>query len=133
MDLKRAMLLRLARKNTELYPSDPVKREKVYNKYKVVGLCSLSDTTFVGNGEISALTNLGIYQLLYKRSSAVTLKEITCFFSRFLLSEQQFEIPEEEAEWLGLSLEEAVEKQRQLEHKVPVSSNTTRQAVSPHI
>ncbi|XP_032366448.1 large ribosomal subunit protein bL28m isoform X2 [Etheostoma spectabile] len=65
MDLKRAMLLRLARRETELYPSDPVKREKVYNKYK------------------------------------------------------QFEIPEEEAEWLGLSLEEAVEKQRQLEHKEP--------------
>lgn len=31
---------------------------------------------------------------------------------------QQFQIPEEEAEWVGLSLEEAVEKQRQLEHKV---------------
>ncbi|CAI5693648.1 unnamed protein product [Oreochromis niloticus] len=65
MDLKRAMLLRLARKNTELYPNDPVKREKVYEKYK------------------------------------------------------QFEVPEEEAEWVGLSLEEAVEKQRQLEHKEP--------------
>lgn len=65
MDLKRAMLLRLARKNTELYPDDPDKREKVYNKYK------------------------------------------------------QFEIQEEEAEWLGLSLEQAVEKQRQLEHKEP--------------
>ncbi|KAM6931808.1 large ribosomal subunit protein bL28m [Lycodopsis pacificus] len=64
-DLKRAMLLRLARRNTELYPADPVKREKVYIKYK------------------------------------------------------QFEIPGEEAEWLGLSLEEAVEKQRQLEHKEP--------------
>lgn len=36
------------------------------------------------------------------------------------LSEQQYEIPEEEAEWVGLSLEEAVEKQRQLEHKVSV-------------
>ncbi|XP_018541128.1 39S ribosomal protein L28, mitochondrial-like [Lates calcarifer] len=65
MDLKRAMLLRLARRNSELYPNDPVKREKVYNKYK------------------------------------------------------QFEIPEEEAEWVGLSLEEAMEKQRQLEHKEP--------------
>lgn len=65
MDLKRAMLLRLARKDTELYPDDPMKREKVYNKYK------------------------------------------------------QYEIPEEEAEWTGLSLEEAVEKQRQLEHKEP--------------
>ncbi|KAM7399311.1 hypothetical protein PAMP_018592 [Pampus punctatissimus] len=65
MDLKRAMLLRLARKDTELYPNDSVKREKVYHKYK------------------------------------------------------QFEIPEEEAEWIGLSLEEALEKQRQLEHKEP--------------
>lgn len=65
MDLKRAMLLRLARRDTKLYPNDPVKKEQVYNKYK------------------------------------------------------QFEIPEEEAEWVGLSLEEALEKQRQLEHKEP--------------
>ncbi|XP_022076672.2 39S ribosomal protein L28, mitochondrial [Acanthochromis polyacanthus] len=65
MDLKRAMLLRLARRNTDLYPDDPDKREKIYDKYK------------------------------------------------------QFEVPEEEAEWVGLSLEEAVEKQRQLEHKEP--------------
>ncbi|MBN3310428.1 large ribosomal subunit protein bL28m [Amia ocellicauda] len=66
MDLKRAMLLRLARKDSELYPADPEKREKVYNKYK------------------------------------------------------QFVIPEEEAEWVGLNLEEAVEKQRLLEQKDPV-------------
>uniref|UniRef100_A0A8C7XKJ1 Large ribosomal subunit protein bL28m n=1 Tax=Oryzias sinensis TaxID=183150 RepID=A0A8C7XKJ1_9TELE len=65
MDLKRAMLLRLARKDTELYPNDPAKRETIYSKY------------------------------------------------------MQFQIPEEEAEWVGLSLEEAVEKQRQLEHKEP--------------
>ncbi|XP_026888178.1 39S ribosomal protein L28, mitochondrial isoform X2 [Electrophorus electricus] len=32
---------------------------------------------------------------------------------------KQFEIPEEEAEWMGLSLEEAVEKQRLLERKDP--------------
>lgn len=42
---------------------------------------------------------------------------VDMFFSVFLF-EQQFEIPEEEAEWVGLNLEEAVEKQRQLEHKV---------------
>lgn len=35
-----------------------------------------------------------------------------------VLVRQQFEIPVEEAEWVGLSLEEAVEKQRLLEHKV---------------
>ncbi|KAK6297004.1 hypothetical protein J4Q44_G00331460 [Coregonus suidteri] len=65
MDLRRAMLLRLAFKDTQLYPEDPAKREKIYTKYK------------------------------------------------------QFEIPAEEAEWVGLSVEEAVEKQRQLEHKEP--------------
>ncbi|XP_056329587.1 39S ribosomal protein L28, mitochondrial [Danio aesculapii] len=65
MNLKRAMLLRLARKNTELYPEDQQRREKIYMRYK------------------------------------------------------QFEVPEEEAEWVGLSLEEAVEKQRLLEKKDP--------------
>ncbi|MGH0161410.1 UNVERIFIED_CONTAM: hypothetical protein FKN15_041266 [Acipenser sinensis] len=64
MDLKRAMLLRLARKDTELYPENPAKRETVFNKYK------------------------------------------------------EFVIPAEEAEWVGLSLEEAVEKQRLLEKEV---------------
>lgn len=34
------------------------------------------------------------------------------------LSLQEFAIPEEEAEWVGLSLEEAIEKQRMLEKKV---------------
>ncbi|XP_035647498.1 39S ribosomal protein L28, mitochondrial isoform X1 [Oncorhynchus keta] len=66
MDLRRAMLLRLAFKDTQLYPEDPAKRETIYTKYK-----------------------------------------------------QQFEIPAEEAEWVGLSVDEAVEKQRQLEHKEP--------------
>ncbi|KAK1154547.1 39S ribosomal protein L28, mitochondrial-like isoform X1 [Acipenser oxyrinchus oxyrinchus] len=65
MDLKRAMLLRLARKDTELYPENPAKRETVFNKYK------------------------------------------------------EFVMPVEEAEWVGLSLEEAVEKQRLLEKKDP--------------
>uniref|UniRef100_A0A4W3HVM2 Large ribosomal subunit protein bL28m n=1 Tax=Callorhinchus milii TaxID=7868 RepID=A0A4W3HVM2_CALMI len=66
IDLKRAMLLRLARKDTDLHPNDPVKRESIFNKYKA------------------------------------------------------FAIPEEEAEWVGLSLEEAVEKQRVLEKKAQV-------------
>lgn len=35
-----------------------------------------------------------------------------------LLLSQEFAIPEEEAEWVGLSLEEAIEKQRLLEKKV---------------
>lgn len=35
-----------------------------------------------------------------------------------LLLSQEFVIPEEEAEWVGLSLEEAIEKQRLLEKKV---------------
>lgn len=35
-----------------------------------------------------------------------------------VVGRQQFEVPAEEAEWVGLSLVEAVEKQRLLEHKV---------------
>ncbi|XP_040296946.1 39S ribosomal protein L28, mitochondrial [Bufo bufo] len=65
MELKRAMQMRLAKKDPGLYPNDPVKREQIYSKYK------------------------------------------------------EFEIPLEEAEWVGLSLEEAVEKQRLLEKKDP--------------
>ncbi|KAF7242951.1 39S ribosomal protein L28, mitochondrial [Varanus komodoensis] len=64
MDLKRTLLLRLARRDPSLHPDDPAKREAIYNKYK------------------------------------------------------EFVIPEEEAEWVGLSLEEAMEKQRLLEKKV---------------
>ncbi|XP_075997367.1 large ribosomal subunit protein bL28m [Genypterus blacodes] len=90
MDLKRAMLLRLVRRDSELYPNEPAKRERVYNKYK------------------------------------------------------QFEVPEEEAEWVGLNLEEAVEKQRQLEHKEPeplfktyveklVQDLTVQKLMQPHL
>ncbi|XP_027324797.1 large ribosomal subunit protein bL28m [Anas acuta] len=66
MDLKRTMLLRLARRDPNLHPDDPARREAIYDKYK------------------------------------------------------EFVIPEEEAEWVGLSLEEAIEKQRLLEKKDPV-------------
>ncbi|CAL1534501.1 unnamed protein product [Lymnaea stagnalis] len=59
MTLKREMLLALVRKS--LYPDDPLKREKVYNKYK------------------------------------------------------SFIIPEEEAEWIGLSGDDAVEKAKKLQ------------------
>ncbi|CAH2306842.1 39S ribosomal L28, mitochondrial [Pelobates cultripes] len=65
MELKRAMLLRLATRDPSLHPNDSAKRENIYSKYKA------------------------------------------------------FEIPKEEAEWVGLTLEEAVEKQRLLEKKDP--------------
>ncbi|KAM7333181.1 hypothetical protein ACRRTK_006501 [Alexandromys fortis] len=66
MDLKRGMLLRLARQDPQLHPDDPERRLAIYEKYK------------------------------------------------------SFVIPEAEAEWVGLTLEEAVEKQRLLEEKDPV-------------
>uniref|UniRef100_A0A8C2W3M1 Large ribosomal subunit protein bL28m n=1 Tax=Chinchilla lanigera TaxID=34839 RepID=A0A8C2W3M1_CHILA len=66
MDLKRGMLLRLARQDPQLHPDNPEQRMAIYHKYK------------------------------------------------------EFVIPEEEAEWVGLTLEEAVEKQRLLEEKDPV-------------
>lgn len=34
MQLKREMLVRLAKKDTDLYPEDAEKRETVYNRYK---------------------------------------------------------------------------------------------------
>ncbi|NIG61825.1 39S ribosomal protein L28, mitochondrial [Pontoporia blainvillei] len=66
MDLKRGMLLRLARQDPQLHPDDPDRRAAIYDKYKA------------------------------------------------------FVIPEAEAEWVGLTLDEAVEKQRLLEEKDPV-------------
>ncbi|XP_036134744.1 39S ribosomal protein L28, mitochondrial [Molossus molossus] len=66
MDLKRGMLLRLARQDPQLHPDDPERRAAIYDKYK------------------------------------------------------EFVIQEEEAEWVGLTLDEAVEKQRLLEEKDPV-------------
>lgn len=66
MDLKRGMLLRLARQDPQLHPEDPERRAAIYDKYK------------------------------------------------------EFAIPEEEAEWVGLTLEEAIEKQRLLEERDPV-------------
>ncbi|KAL4835719.1 hypothetical protein H8958_003748 [Nasalis larvatus] len=66
MDLKRGILLRLARRDPQLHPEDPERRAAIYDKYK------------------------------------------------------EFAIPEEEAEWVGLTLEEAIEKQRLLEEKDPV-------------
>lgn len=44
MDLKRTMLLRLARRDPKLHPNDPARREAIYDKYKVgswPGLCCL--------------------------------------------------------------------------------------------
>lgn len=35
MDLKRTMLLRLARRDPNLHPDDPARREAIYDKYKV--------------------------------------------------------------------------------------------------
>ncbi|XP_007093711.1 39S ribosomal protein L28, mitochondrial [Panthera pardus] len=65
MDLKRGMLLRLARQDPQLHPDNPKKRAAIYEKYK------------------------------------------------------EFVIPEAEAEWVGLTLDEALEKQRLLEEKDP--------------
>ncbi|EFB17133.1 hypothetical protein PANDA_008919, partial [Ailuropoda melanoleuca] len=65
MDLKRGMLLRLARQDPQLHPDDPQKRAAIYDRYK------------------------------------------------------EFVVPEAEAEWVGLTWDEAVEKQRLLEEKDP--------------
>lgn len=45
---------------------------------------------------------------------------------------QEFVIPEEEAEWVGLTLDEAVEKQRLLEEKVSVCECQQRYPLGWH-
>ena len=45
--LKREMLIKLARKETDLYPNDPEKQEKIYNKYKKYSL-PLEQAEWVG-------------------------------------------------------------------------------------
>lgn len=86
------MLLRLARQDPQLHPDDPERRAAIYHKYKV--RVSLSP------------------RLLVSVAAAPRPHQALC------LSDQDFSIPEAEAEWVGLTLEEAVEKQRLLEEKV---------------
>ncbi|NXS97394.1 RM28 protein, partial [Jacana jacana] len=65
---------------------------------------------------------------IQKRSTAVDVADqgkqhphhLERLYHLLLLLSQDFVIPEEEAEWVGLSLEEAIEKQRLLEKKDPV-------------
>ncbi|KAH0632089.1 hypothetical protein JD844_020152 [Phrynosoma platyrhinos] len=52
--------------------------------------------------------------------TARTLDQIDAAFGFDAYILKEFVIPEEEAEWVGLSLEEAVEKQRLLEKKDPI-------------
>jgi large subunit ribosomal protein L28 len=41
MQLKREMLMKLAKKDTDLYPNDKQKQETIYNRYKefVIPVC----------------------------------------------------------------------------------------------
>jgi len=66
--LKREMLIKLAKKDTELYPNDPNKQDKIYNKYK------------------------------------------------------KHSIPLEKAEWVGLTIHQAMKKQWAIEKKQGVHS-----------
>lgn len=99
MDLKRGMLLRLARQDPQLHPDDPERRAAIYDKYKVrVFPIPLA----AGGFWPGPVPHRG-----------------------FLLLAQSFVIPEAEAEWVGLTLEEAVEKQRLLEEKVSTCEPAT--------
>ena len=94
MDLKRGMLLRLARQDPQLHPDDPERRAAIYNKYKVRAWAWSSCFLWA-----SVAGHLASPHAVY-------------------LPAQEFVIQEEEAEWVGLTLDEAVEKQRLLEEKV---------------
>lgn len=94
MDLKRGMLLRLARQDPELHPDNPKKRAAIYEKYKVRAL---------------ARTSCSLRALLAGASGLIV---------GLVPPVQEFVIPEAEAEWVGLTLDEALEKQRLLEEQV---------------
>lgn len=94
MDLKRGMLLRLARRDPQLHPDNPERRAAICDKYKV---------------RVWAWTSCFVWA-----SVAGHLASPHAIY----LPAQEFVIREEEAEWVGLTLDEAVEKQRLLEKKV---------------
>lgn len=91
---------------------------------------------WISNGPCSSnwqrRTCIRMIQIVKKKSTIGTRWVLTALFPWFYhrgddcllwiriscCVKQQFEVPEEEAEWTGLSLEEAVEKQRLLELKV---------------
>lgn len=85
------MLLRLARQDPQLHPDNPERRAAIYDKYKVSFPILLAVPGF-WPGPVP--------------------------YGALLLLAQSFVIPEAEAEWVGLTLEEAMEKQRLLEEKV---------------
>lgn len=86
------MLLRLARQDPQLHPDNPERRAAIYDKYRV----RVSPILLAARGSWPG-----------PRTSHGPL-----------LLVQSFVIPEAEAEWVGLTLEEALEKQRLLEEKV---------------
>lgn len=110
MDLKRGMLLRLARQDPQLHPDNPQKRAAIFDKYKV-------------GASVGASCSLGV--LLAGGPSA------HCGPGPPPPQPgQEFVIPEAEAEWVGLTLDEAVEKQRLLEEKVSMCEHRRTDGVA---
>lgn len=106
MDLKRAMLLRLSRRDSNLHPDDPAKREQIYDRYK-----DFNPTISSTGKALGTLKSPLIESGLPDSPASLVHTDKT--------HDQEFVIPYEEAEWVGLTLEEAVEKQRLLEKKDP--------------
>ena len=57
MELKREMLITLAKKDTDLYPSDKVKQEVIFNRYKGF-VIPLEEAEWVGLKPWEAVTKL---------------------------------------------------------------------------
>ncbi|KAJ1097408.1 hypothetical protein NDU88_002527 [Pleurodeles waltl] len=106
MDLKRAMLLRLAKRDSNLHPDDPAKREQIYDRYKDFNPTISSKDEALGTLKSPLVEN--------------DLPDSPAGLVHTDKTHKEFVIPYEEAEWVGLTLEEAVEKQRLLEKKDPV-------------
>lgn len=88
--LKREMLIKLAKKDTDLYPDDKEKRETIFNRYKQYALP---------------------VELIRQYPKFFRIYFINLFYFSFEL------LKLEEAEWIGLKPWEAMVKQKKLEEE----------------
>lgn len=75
MQLKREMLIRLAKKDTDLYPDDKQKQETIYNRYKDL-VIPLEEAEWVGLKPWEAVTKLKKLEEEKAKKSIRPLKEV---------------------------------------------------------
>lgn len=75
MQLKREMLIRLAKKDTDLYPKDKEKQQVIYNRYKEFAI-PLEEAEWVGLKPWEAVNKLKKNEEENQKNSIRPLKEV---------------------------------------------------------